>query len=204
MPPMVDSVPPQTVLIVGPDLPGLAALRERLRDRGALLAHTDCLPQAQQWLDTLAPDLIVSTTPLLAPAPCRQLVWDGLATSLDALLDATYPPPGWQRGGELLLDADSGRLALAAQPQAAVTLPATELRLLLCLLRRQGRAVSRQELMQEAWPPDEQPKPRSVDQVVHRLRELLAPLGLANRLRSLRGLGYRFDLDGLHGLASPS
>lgn len=196
---MAEPIAPQTLIVVGPDHPGMGLLRERLRERGALLAHTDCLPQAQRWLATLAPDLVISTHALQPAPPCPQLFWDGQAGSLDRLMAERFPPPPLPSSA-LLIDRDTGRLALSADPHAAVTLPGTELRLLLCLLRHQGRAVSRRQLIQDVWPLGDQPLPRSVDQVVHRLRELLAPLGLADSLRSLRGLGYRLDLDALDTL----
>lgn len=198
---MAEPSAPQTLIVVGPDHPGLSSLRERLRERGALLAHTDCLPQAQRWLATLAPDLVVSTQPLWPAPSCPQLAWDGHLPTLEKWMSERFPPPP-PPSAALQIDADTGRLALRARPQASVTLPATELRLLLCLLRHRGRAVSRRELLHEAWPAGGQPQPRSVDQVVHRLRELLAPLGLADHLRSLRGLGYRLDLEALERLES--
>ncbi len=203
MPAMAEPTAPQTLIVVGPEHPGMATLRERLRERGALLAHTDCLPQAQRWLATLSPDLIISTQALRPAPPCPQLAWDGRPASLEGLMAHLFPPPPPpELGLGLEIDANSGRVALTARPEEAVLLPSTELRLLLCLLKHRGRAVSRRELIQEAWPAGEQPKPRSVDQVVHRLRELLAPLGLAERVRSLRGLGYRLDLDRLEDPAS--
>jgi DNA-binding response OmpR family regulator len=72
-------------------------------------------------------------------------------------------------------------------------LPPVELRLLLCLARQPGRLITRQELQDRVWPHDHQPQPRTVDQVVRRLRKVLATVGLAGAVRAQRGLGYQFD-----------
>lgn len=193
---MTTSSPPQTIVVVGPKHPQGAQWREALRERGALLAHTDCVPQALDWLSRLAPDWLISVTPLPAPRACRQLTWGGTQEELEGLLQDIAP---LQAGAESLhlggleIDLQQGRLSTPGGGSAH--LPATELRLLHCLLRHQGRAVSRRQLLDEAWTPQTRPLPRSVDQVVRRLRVLLTPLGQDARLRSLRGLGYRFDLD---------
>jgi DNA-binding winged helix-turn-helix (wHTH) protein len=188
--------PPKTIVVVGPEHPQGLRWREAMRERGALLAHTERVPQALDWLSRLAPDWLISVTPLPAPPHCRQLTWSGTQEELESLLHDIAPPPSASETlvlGELEIDPQQGRLSV--QGRGSVHLPATEFRLLHCLLRHQGRAVSRQQLLDEAWPPESRPLPRSVDQVVRRLRVLLTPLGLAPRMRSLRSLGYRFDLD---------
>ena len=42
--------------------------------------------------------------------------------------------------------------------------------------------------------PHAQPQPRTVDQVVRRLRKVLAAIGLPDLVRAQRGLGYQLDL----------
>jgi DNA-binding response OmpR family regulator len=73
------------------------------------------------------------------------------------------------------------------------------MRLLQHLVQQSGRVVSRDMLRQAIWPEGfaqgPRPQARSVDQVVRRLRQLLASLGLEDNLKSLRGLGYRLDAD---------
>ncbi len=197
---------PLTLLAVCPEAPAWSEPLERLRAQGALVAHTSDPARARQWLSTLVPDLLLAapeTAELLRPvmpaSNSRTLAWDGLAESLDALLQPWLPEPrrGPLRFGPMEVDETRGRVrvshGLAGPCEQAM--PATELRLLICLARHQGRALSRDDLLQQAWPADSRPQPRSVDQVVRRLRQLLQPLGLAGRLRSLRGLGYRLDLD---------
>lgn len=197
---------PLTLLAVCPEAPAWSERLERLRAHGALVAHTADPDRARQWLSTLVPDLLLAppeTAKLLRPvmpaSGSRTLAWDGSPESLDGLLQPWLPPQrsGPLRFGPLEVDEAGGRVRLnqGLSGPREQAIPATELRLLLCLARQQGRALSREELLNQAWPADNRPQPRSVDQVVRRLRQLLQPLGLAGRLRSLRGLGYRLDLD---------
>ncbi len=192
---------PLTLLAVGSaEADGLQAL-QRLRAQGALIAHTPDPARADAWLATLLPDLVLAlpaaTAGLRLPAD-RTLSWDGRADSLARLLQPWLRAPGSgpERFDRLELDEAAGRVRWqdAEGRLLEQAIPATELRLLRCLARRQGLAVSRAELLQEVWPADAQPQARSVDQVVRRLRQLLQPLGLAQGLRSLRGIGYRLDL----------
>jgi DNA-binding response OmpR family regulator len=189
---------PLTLLLVGPEQAGLAAQLERLRGLGALVAHIAEPARALQVLGTLLPDLLLApSAPAALPRGVRWLAWDGDPATLPGLLAPRLPSlrqGGSQRLGQLQIDETRGLVSL---PPHEIHVPATELRLLLCLGRHGGRAVSRQQLLAEVWPAEAQPQPRSVDQVVRRLRQLLQGLGLAGRLRSLRGLGYRLDLDPL-------
>lgn len=187
--------PPLTLVALGPEHPDLPALLDDARTRGVLIAHTHCLPQAMRWLESLAPDALVCTADRIPKQECPIWLWDGKPASLAALVNALRPPPssGAQRFGALQTLELERKVFLIHRPQVAVQLPAVEWRLLICLLKQQGRAATRQELLEQAWPSQLAPKARSVDQVVSRLRRMLAPLGIGGQLVSLRGLGYRFD-----------
>ncbi|MFN4115758.1 MAG: winged helix-turn-helix domain-containing protein [Inhella sp.] len=199
---------PLTLLAVCPGAPECLLQLERLRALGTLVAHTPDEAQAEGWLATLLPDLLLAPPAAgerlraaLPPARSRLLTWDGEPDSLGQALQrhfpALRPAEGPLRFGPLLVHEDQGLVEL---PQAQggprrVHMPATELRLLLCLARQPGRVLSRAELLEQVWPAAQRPQARSVDQVVRRLRQLLQGLGLAASLCSLRGLGYRLDLD---------
>jgi DNA-binding response OmpR family regulator len=60
------------------------------------------------------------------------------------------------------------------------------------LLERAGRAVSREEILDHAWAPDEFPTERTVDNFILRLRKLVErdPANPATIL-SIRGVGYQ-------------
>ncbi|MCC7460944.1 MAG: response regulator transcription factor [Gammaproteobacteria bacterium] len=59
------------------------------------------------------------------------------------------------------------------------------------LARRVGKAVSRDEILDVAWSPDEFPTSRTVDNFIVRLRKLVETDAAEPRLiRSIRGVGY--------------
>lgn len=193
---------PLTLLSVSSADPRLSQLLQAATASGALVAHTSDPSQAQRWLDTLAPDLLLAEPLLLerlqAPT-CPVLAWEGDLEQATRRLAAWLPElcvrPQRIVCGDIEADPQAGVVRLRGDDglrrQAAI--PALELRLLGTLLRRAGRVVSRQELLDTVWPAEARPLPRTVDQTVRRLRVGLQPLGLDSRLRSLRGLGYRFD-----------
>jgi len=72
----------------------------------------------------------------------------------------------------------------------ALTLTATEFRLLEILARRRGRVQSRDRLLQDVWGYENPIDSRTVDTHMRRLREKLG--GAAQYLETVRGVGYRF------------
>jgi DNA-binding response OmpR family regulator len=71
-----------------------------------------------------------------------------------------------------------------------VELTAREWLLLECLVRRIGQVVSKERVQQAVANPDQDITPNAIEVHVSRLR---AKLGDAAVIRSLRGLGYRFE-----------
>jgi two-component system phosphate regulon response regulator PhoB len=71
----------------------------------------------------------------------------------------------------------------------------TEFRLLCHLLRGSPRVISRQELIEAAWPRQVFVEPRTVDVHVGRLRRELNRHGGPNLIRTVRSAGYAFDLN---------
>jgi len=69
-----------------------------------------------------------------------------------------------------------------------------ELRLLIALMDRWGRIVSREELYRLAWGATLRPGDRSVDVYVHKLRaKLEQALPHARFIHTHLGFGYRFE-----------
>jgi two-component system phosphate regulon response regulator PhoB len=69
-----------------------------------------------------------------------------------------------------------------------VELTATEYKLLLTLVERQGRVQSRAQLLEDVWQTRADIRTRTVDMHVQRLR---AKLGPASRMvQTVRGFGY--------------
>jgi len=90
------------------------------------------------------------------------------------------------RLGPLEIDVPGYRVAVDGQP---VPLTALEFRLLLDLARHPGRVQSRDQLLERVWRDADSPEPRTVDNLVKRLRE---KLGAARSwIETIRGVGYR-------------
>ena len=69
-----------------------------------------------------------------------------------------------------------------------------EYRLLQAFLRARGRILTREQLINEAWGPNTFVSDRVVDNHIGSLRKKLEPDATEPRyLRTVRGLGYRFD-----------
>lgn len=71
-----------------------------------------------------------------------------------------------------------------------VDLTLREFALLECLLRHPGHALSRDQLLDMAWPFGVAVTPNTVDAFVTFLRRKLGPVG-ATRIETIRGVGYR-------------
>lgn len=79
-----------------------------------------------------------------------------------------------------------------------VELSALEFKLLSAFARRQGRVLTRSQLLDEVWGPGTHVTDRVVDNQVTNLRKKIEPEPERPRyLIALRGLGYRFDGDGV-------
>lgn len=91
------------------------------------------------------------------------------------------------RFGELLIDVPKHEVRVADQ---SVALTATEFKLLQILAERRGRVQSRDRLLQDVWGYDNPIDSRTVDTHMRRLREKLG--AGADRLETIRGVGYRF------------
>ncbi len=108
---------------------------------------------------------------------------------------AAAPPEGLPiarvRYRNFVLDPESCELWLDGR---AVALTVTEFTALVALLRAQGAVLRRAELLDQAWGGDHlDVGERAVDNVVLRLRRKLGRPGL---IRTVRGVGFRIDLDG--------
>jgi len=71
-----------------------------------------------------------------------------------------------------------------------IELTATEYKLLLTLVERQGRVQTRPQLLETVWEAQPDIQTRTVDMHVQRLRTKLGPAG--ELIETVRGFGYRF------------
>jgi DNA-binding response OmpR family regulator len=98
---------------------------------------------------------------------------------------------GSYRFGDCEVDFDRGEVRRAGAP---LYLTALEFRLLSAFIRRRGRVLSRQQLIDAAWGQDTALTDRVIDTHVLNLRKKIEPEPARPRfLTGVRGMGYRFD-----------
>ena len=93
--------------------------------------------------------------------------------------------------GPIRLDRRQCRVTLSGEE---VSLTPREFRLLECFMRQPGRALSREQLIEQVWGPDYSGDSKSVDVHVLWLRRKLDQAGPRPQLFiTVRGIGYRLD-----------
>jgi DNA-binding response OmpR family regulator len=103
------------------------------------------------------------------------------------------------QAGELILEPRTDTLRRGAK---AVRVRPKETALLAVLMRNRGKVLSRKELMQKVWETDYPSKysgprvgdTRTLDVHICWLRAKIAVVLTAKCLRTIRGVGYRFDV----------
>jgi two-component system OmpR family response regulator len=174
------------ILDVGlPDISGLEVAR-RLRAAGSqkailMLTARDTVNDRVAGLDAGADDYLV-----------KPFAFAELSARLRAL--ARRAEPGPRRAepvlevGPITLDEAGRRVAVNG---AAVDLSPREFSLLECFLRHPGQTLTRDQLLDQAWPYSVAVTPNAVDAYVHYLRTKLGSAG--NRVETVRGVGYRLS-----------
>jgi two-component system OmpR family response regulator len=170
------------VLDVGlPDLSGFEVAR-RVRSRGSripilMLTARDAISDRVTGLDAGADDYLVKPFAVeeLA-ARIRALGRRGRDRSADASMSS----------GPIVLDEAGRMLTLDGR---RVDLSPREFAMIECLLRHKGQALSRDQLLNHAWPYDSEVTPAIVDTYVYFLRRKLGVAG--GLIETVRGLGYR-------------
>jgi len=172
------------ILDVGlPDISGLdvaARIRKNGRELAILmLTARDTVNDRVAGLDAGADDYLV-----------KPFAYEELAARLRAL--ARRAEPGARRpdpvlaAGPISLDERSRRVTVDGR---AVDLSPREFSLLECFLRHPGQSLTRDQLLDQAWPFSVAVTPNAVDAYVHYLR---TKLGIAGRwIQTVRGVGYR-------------
>jgi DNA-binding response OmpR family regulator len=173
------------ILDVGlPDIDGLEVAR-RIRGRGArtpiiMLTARDGLTDRIAGLDAGADDYLT-----------KPFAYEELAARLRAVgrRSGTADRPDGARlsNGPIVLDETRRRVTVEGQP---IELTSREFSLLECLLRHPGQALSRDQLLDQAWPLGVAVTPNTVDAFMTFLRRKLGPAGAA-RIATIRGIGYR-------------
>jgi len=166
-----------------PDISGLEVAR-RVRKDGRdvtilMLTARDTVNDRVTGLDAGADDYLV-----------KPFAYEELSARLRAL--ARRLEPGARRvdpvlaAGPIALDERSRRVTVSGKP---VELSPREFSLLECFLRHPGQSLTRDQLLDQAWPFSVAVTPNAVDAYVHYLR---SKLGEAGRwIETVRGVGYR-------------
>jgi DNA-binding response OmpR family regulator len=167
------------VLDVGlPDISGLEVAR-RLRARGSvvpilMLTARDSVADRVAGLDAGADDYLV-----------KPFAIEELSARVRALGRRGRAAAGI--AGPISLDEASRVVAVDGM---RVNLSPREFALLECLLRHSGQVLTRDQLLDHAWPYDSEVDPAIVDTYVYFLRRKLGPVG-GGCIETVRGVGYR-------------
>lgn len=171
------------VLDIGlPRIDGFELLRE-LRARGArvpvlVLTARDALEDRVRGLDLGADDYL--TKPFDLPefeARVRALIRRGHHRASASL-----------RHGRLRLDTAGRRLYSGDQP---IDLSVRELAVIELLMLREGRVVTKEQMVDHLYGWNEEVGTNAIEVYVHRLRKKLEPAGAS--IRTVRGMGYLLD-----------
>ena len=173
------------ILDVGlPDLSGFDVAR-RLRAKGhrlpiLMLTARDAVADRINGLDAGADDYVA-----------KPFAYEEVSARLRALARRASGPPRDDgvilSSGPIALDETRRRVTVEGRP---VELTLREFSLLECLLRHPGHALSRDQLLDMAWPFGVAVTPNTVDAFITFLRRKLGPRGAA-RIETVRGIGYR-------------
>jgi two-component system response regulator MprA len=168
-------------------LPGLDGMEvaRRTRAKGSqvpilMLTARDGVTDRVQGLDAGADDYLV-----------KPFAYEELAARLRALSrragGTTREPSSRLVAGPIELDELTRSVTVDGR---SVELTRREFALLECLLRHAGQVLTRDQLLDMAWPFSAAVTPNTVDAFVAFLRRKLGPAG-APRLQTIRGVGYR-------------
>ena len=168
-----------------PDISGLEVARRIRLERRELailmLTARDTIDDRVSGLDSGADDYLV-----------KPFAYDELAARLRALgrraENGTRRPGPRLVAGPISLDEASRTVTVRDRP---VDLSPREFSLLESLLRHPGQALSRDQLLDQAWPFGVAVTPNAVDAYVHYLRTKLGAEG--DRIETVRGVGYRLN-----------
>ena len=172
------------ILDIGlPDISGLDVARS-LRSKGSevpilMLTARDTVGDRVTGLDAGADDYLV-----------KPFAFEELSARLRALARRGAPPGRRTKptlvAGPIALDEAARRVTVDGRD---VDLSPREFSLLECLLRHAGQTLSRDQLLDQAWPFGVAVTPNAVDAYIHYLRDKLG--GAGSHIQTVRGVGYR-------------
>jgi two-component system, OmpR family, response regulator len=96
------------------------------------------------------------------------------------------------RVGKLVMDMRAHTLR---RGENSLELTKTEWDLLEYLMRHPGQTMTRQNILDYVWSYQNEVKPELVDVYVSYLRQKISTNGLVDPIQTVRGIGYRLDVD---------
>jgi DNA-binding response OmpR family regulator len=172
------------ILDIGlPDISGLEVARRIRRDSRdvaiLMLTARDTVNDRVTGLDAGADDYLV-----------KPFAYEELSARLRALARRTETGPRRPdpviEVGPIRLDEKTRRVTVEGR---TVDLSPREFSLLECFLRHPGQSLTRDQLLDQAWPFSVAVTPNAVDAYIHYLRTKLG--GAGGRIETVRGVGYR-------------
>lgn len=156
----------------------------------ALTSGTDLtaiVKHLKKSLAEIAPDAETHAVVALAPAGIGGRDVDVVRRALKDPSVVTEERPA---SPKVVIDASRGRITINGQNQGLTYL---EFQIVQHLVERAGETISRDALIDALWPTldENRPNARTVDVHIRRLRGKLA--GHEDIIRTVRGLGYRFN-----------
>ncbi len=174
------------ILDIGlPDMSGLDVARRLRHDKVdvniLMLTARDTINDRVTGLDAGADDYVV-----------KPFAYQEVAARLRALARRAEPGPRRPEprleSGAIVLDETARRVLVNGRN---VDLSPREFSLLEALLRHPGQTLTRDQLLDHAWPFSVAVTPNAVDAYVHYLRAKLGDAG--SQIETVRGVGYRLS-----------
>ncbi len=180
------------VVILDLMLPGLSGkeLCQQLRAAGVqvpilMLTALDALENKVEGLRSGADDYLT-----------KPFDFDELLARIEALVrrskGALPHTSSILRAGDVMLDREAHVVRRAGKP---IELTSTEFQLLDLLMSNAGKVLSRTRILLKVWNCDSDPLTNVVDVYIRRLRTKLGWDAERGMLRTLRGYGYKLEID---------
>ena len=168
-------------------LPGMSGYEvcEKLRQRGS------SIPVLMLSARSLSEDRIRGFGVGADQYLCKPFELPELLARIKALLRRSrLPSLGSQASGPLVVDPNARRVLLEGEP---VDLTPREYDLLKTLALAPGKNFTREELLDRVWGPEYLGDARRVDLYISKIRAKLSRPGKPAPIRSIWGVGYRFE-----------
>jgi DNA-binding response OmpR family regulator len=167
--------------IMLPGLDGLSVAR-RLRSGGVrapilMLTARDSVPDIVRGLDVGADDYLTKPFSFEILAARLRVISRRIASESGPALQIA----------DLTLDTQKHEVHRGGR---AITLTRTEFVLLECMMRRAGRVVSRDDLIEAVWGTDRDVENNTLDVFIFQLRTKLEAGGASRLIQTVRGFGY--------------